>query len=324
MWIRCLIVVLVLSGCRDDPSAGEKIAEWSESDLTADYETGMHYFRGGGAVRIDHNKAFEYFRQAAERGLPEAQAELAVLYTAPGLFDFLNAKDFQQAGSWGARALKDGLQERADAGRHSAQYELGQLYLAGVGVARDLPKAREWYEQAAANGSYDAKRALGFIYLSGTGTTADLAKAKKYFEEAASGNLAPAQQFLGIMYSSDRDDMRKDDTKAVEWFRKAADQGNPPSQVELGVRYEKGQGVPQSFAKAAEYYQQAADRGFWGGIDHLARLYEQGNGVPKDHRKAAELYEKLVARNIPAGKKGLERLRAPGLTGTPAASPAPR
>ena len=140
--------------------------------------------------------------------------------------------------------------------------ELGQLYLLGVGMARDLPKAREWYERAAANGSFDAKRALGFIYLSGQGVAIDLVAAKKYFEEAASGNLATAQQFLGLMYSQDRDGIPKDDAKAVEWFRKAADQGNPPSQDELGVRYEKGRGVPQSFARAAEYYQQAADREF--------------------------------------------------------------
>ena len=65
-------------------SARKKLAGSSEADLTVAYQTGMEYFRGGG-LRIDHNKAFEHFRQAAERGLPEAQAELAALYCAPGI-----------------------------------------------------------------------------------------------------------------------------------------------------------------------------------------------------------------------------------------------
>ena len=310
MWIRCVIVILALITRLDGQPAGGKLMGGSESDLTAVYETGMKYFRGGG-LRIDHNKAVEHFRQAAERGLPEAQAELALLYRSNGLFDFLNAADYQQATTWAERALQDGLREKANADTPSAQYELGQLYFSGLGVAKDNGKAREWYERAAANGNCDAKQALGFIYLSGQGVEKSVVTAKKYFEEAASANVAPAQLSLGVIYSSG-DGIPKDYTKAAEWFRKAADQGSPSAQDALGVRYEKGQGVPQSFAKAAEYYQQAADRGFWLGIGHLARLYEEGNGVPKDRAKAAELYSKLAAQKHPQGEKDLKRPNATG------------
>jgi len=107
MWIRCVIAILALITRLDGQPAGGKLMGGSESDLSAVYETGMKYFRGGG-LRIDHNKAFEHFRHAAEQGLPQAQAELALLYRSNGLFDFLNAADYQQATTWAERALQDG------------------------------------------------------------------------------------------------------------------------------------------------------------------------------------------------------------------------
>jgi genome sequencing data, contig C250 len=48
----------------------------------------------------------------------------------------------------------------AENGDASAQYKLGLMYENGQGTKRDMEKAREWYEKAAANGDEEAKEAL--------------------------------------------------------------------------------------------------------------------------------------------------------------------
>ena len=54
------------------------------------------------------------------------------------------------------------LKERAEKGDAEAQYELGNVYYFGKGVAVDHDKANEWYQKAADNGHRYAERALPF------------------------------------------------------------------------------------------------------------------------------------------------------------------
>jgi TPR repeat protein len=283
----------------------------AQAAAIAEYELGMKYFRGGAEVRIDHNKAIEQFRRAADAGLPEAQVELALLYHSGGGFDWLGAKDDRQAQLWANRALAGGLESKATGGDSRAQFALGELYLDGLPNGRDTAKAREWFERAAAAGSPDAERALGFIYYGGLGVPKDLRKAREHFERAAAANITGGLMFLALIYSYGDEGIPKDEGRAIGYLRRAAEGGSAAAQEELGECYEKGKGVPQSFITAAEYYRRAADRGFWAGLQHLAMLYESGNGVPRDTQKAAELYRALAARNLKEGKEGLERLEHP-------------
>jgi hypothetical protein len=58
-----------------------------------------------------------------------------------------------------SRVLKH-HQELADEGDAYGQYRMGQRYLAGDGVERDLIKARDMFEKAAAQGHAEAKKEL--------------------------------------------------------------------------------------------------------------------------------------------------------------------
>jgi len=277
----------------------------------AEYELGLQYFRGGGAVKVDHTKAFWHLRRAAEMGLPEAQVEMALRYWAGGLFDWPQPADYEQAERWAKRAIDGGIQRDAERGNARAQYALGELYTSGLSIGKDYVKGREWLERAAKSGNADAQRALGFIYLAGNGIPKDVPKARDYFEQAAAANLTNAQIFLGLIYGGGYDGAFEDKPRAAEYLKQAVEQGNPAAEVELGERYEKGAGVPQSFTAAAEHYQRAADRGFWAGQLQLALLYEKGKGVPRDTQKAAELFRKVADQKRPGGKEGLKRLQAP-------------
>lgn len=53
--------------------------------------------------------------------------------------------------------------ELAAAGDAQAEYMLGEKYRLGEGVAKDLPKAREWLAKSAAQGFHDAQTSLSSL-----------------------------------------------------------------------------------------------------------------------------------------------------------------
>jgi len=52
------------------------------------------------------------------------------------------------------------FQKAADQGVASAQYNLGMSYELGVGVEKDIPKAKELYKKAIAQGHQKAQQRL--------------------------------------------------------------------------------------------------------------------------------------------------------------------
>ena len=83
----------------------------------------------------------------------------------------------------------------AEAGEINAIYRIAARYRLGNGVAKDLPKAREWLERAAAKGSVSAMSDLGVLNeQGGPGIAADFVKARAWYEKAA------AQRYPRGMY----------------------------------------------------------------------------------------------------------------------------
>jgi hypothetical protein len=72
-------------------------------------------------------------------------------------------------------------------GHGASQYNLGQMYYAGQGVARDFAAAIKWYRSAAEKGVPDAQLSLGLAYALGRGVPQDLAEAYKWLELATEG-----------------------------------------------------------------------------------------------------------------------------------------
>jgi TPR repeat protein len=97
------------------------------------------------------------------------------------------------------------LKTLAAQGSASAQNQLGQLYDSGRrGVPQDYAKARQWYEQAAAQGHTGTMLNLGLLYIEGQGVPQDDAKAQQWWEKAAAQGDANAQKILEIMFAYTR------------------------------------------------------------------------------------------------------------------------
>jgi len=78
----------------------------------------------------------------------------------------------------------------------AAQFNLGQFYREGIGIAADLGFARYWYAEAAAQGHAFAQYNLGLMYERGDGTTPDRVEAKAWYRRAAAQDVPGARTAL--------------------------------------------------------------------------------------------------------------------------------
>ncbi len=84
-----------------------------------------------------------------------------------------------------ATALRE-LRPLAEQGNANAQYNLGFMYINGLGVPLDYAEAAKWFRKAAEQGYAGAQYNLGLMYGNGEGVPLDYAKAHMWFNLAAS------------------------------------------------------------------------------------------------------------------------------------------
>lgn len=164
-------------------------------------------------IKTVETRAFE--------GVPEAQHDLAALYTAGqgGV-----KTDFTRAAQW--------FEEAANNGIANARYNLGVLYHQGLGVTQDTGKALNWYKAAAAQNHPEAQYNLGIAYIEGVGTSYSPEKAAANFESAARAGIMEAAYNLGLIHENGL--LGKPDTdNAIYWYSRAAENGSPEGKAAL-------------------------------------------------------------------------------------------
>ena len=140
-----------------------------------------------------------------------------------------------------------------DKGSSAAMVELGILYAAGSGVAKDEAQARQLFERAAAAGNPRGVTRLTALSNGGTaGPPEDPAQARAMLAKAAEANSAEAQFQLGVMYAEGTGGP-KDDVAARAMFEKAAAQGHAEALDWLGSFVLSGRGGPQDTKAAKDY-----------------------------------------------------------------------
>jgi len=188
---------------------------------------------------------------------------------------------------------------------------MGEFCMMGKGCAKDLERARDFFEDAHRQGHPQATHNLGLLHHN----QANLSQAQEMYEQARSkgvreaitnlgnlhealGNLEKAQELykegslkgctsadvhLGCLYTN----MGKM-KEARNAFEKAHNQGNEKGTVNLGLHYQK-----QGDVKMAEkMFEQARRKGSLAGTFGLGKLHEEQGNV----RKAQEMYEEGYRR----------------------------
>ena len=125
------------------------------------------------------------------------------------------------------------LRKNAEGENADAQFELGQRYMDGDGVATNAVEAVKWWLKAAQQGHAAAQFKLGICYANGSGVEKDETEAVEWCRKAAEQGFSDAQYMLGVCYGNGSG-VKKDEAEAVEWYRKAAEQGYAPAQYAIG------------------------------------------------------------------------------------------
>jgi hypothetical protein len=153
---------------------GDLAEAWDGFDVAARNFLGSMY-EDGVVVSRDYVEAVKWYRQAAERGVAEAQVNLGFMYAeGRGV-----SRDYGEAMKWYRQAARQGAAK--------AQLNIAIMYQNGWGVAEDDAEALKWTRKAARQGYADAQLNLGFRYAKGQGVARDLVRSHMW------SNLAAAQ-----------------------------------------------------------------------------------------------------------------------------------
>ena len=93
----------------------------------------------------------------------------------------------------------------ADLGVPDAQIDLGNAYVQGLGIGKDIEEALWYYREAAELGHRDAQFALGTLYLLGKDVEKDISSAIYWYYGAAEQGHLDALGTLGRLYFEGKD-----------------------------------------------------------------------------------------------------------------------
>ncbi|MGY4397894.1 hypothetical protein ACVWZA_003091 [Sphingomonas sp. UYAg733] len=142
--------------------------------------------------------------------------------------------------AWGRGEYKKAVDEwRPDAiaGDADAQFNLGQAYKLGRGVAVDLPMAESWYRKAALQGHAQSETNYGLVLFQ----NAKRSEALPWLEKAATRGEPRAQLVLGTMLYNG-DGVPRDWPRAYALMVRAAASGLPQAST---VQAQMDQYIPQ-------------------------------------------------------------------------------
>jgi|GEM_PF-2131981 len=248
----------------------------------------------------------------AENGDKLAQYEVAKTYAVAGALPQNEKKAFKL------------FEASAKQGFTPSIYECGRCYEFGIGVERDMSKALEYYEKAAAADFLSAfiaaayinlqldtpesnKKAfellkkgdaayvpecsynLALLYSDGKGTDKDEVKALEYFKKSASMGIPQARLRIAKYYLG-----QGDETPGLRWLGEAALGDDQEAKSMLAPRYEKGLGVPQNMQIAVNFYLESAEAGFAQSQYKAGQIYEKGINVKPSLHAAFYWYQKAL------------------------------
>jgi len=180
------------------------------------------------------------------------------------------------------------------------EYKKAREYLFGIDeIEQSFKVALELFMEESVKGNALAMFDIGRIYLDGLGVEIDMIKAHNYYEKALSGFQKTESQKaweyteyrIGKMYSQGLG-TEKDLKKATYWFNLSAEKKYKYAQYSLGCLYYCGQGVEQNFQTAFKLYLRSAKQGFPYADFEVAKMYRDGIGINKDAKESNHYFEK--------------------------------
>ena len=230
-------------------------------------------------------EAARYYEAAAEAGNPDGAFALAELYRkGEGV-----AADPAAADRWyAAAAASYASPERAADAR--AKERLGDMYLAGHGVPKDVPRGLALLDEAAKERTSAQLRLADLFGGEDGGIASDPARAAGYYRMAADAGRADGMYRLAELYATG-EGVPEDGGHAVELYQQAAAAGEPRAYGKLADLYAAGVVVPEDDMEANALFAEGARHGDGRAAMRLGQSYEEGVAVAADPVQALGWYK---------------------------------
>ena len=273
------------------------------------------FHHAGYGTEKNIQKAVEFYREAAEQGLPKAQTALGEIYLN-GLFGF--TKNIAAAERWldlaiaqqhaPAKILKGNLllkkstqkatkqaeqlyREAIVQAQSRAYCELGMMY-ENAHVDLTLEEGIELLITGAEAGQVKCMFMLGLTYEV---MQANYEQSRTWYLRAVKAGSSAAMSNLGRHYDHGIG-VEADHAQALELYQQAIKAGNIVANVNLGLMYEAGRGVPQDYQLAATFFAKAAKHGNAQALHNLGIMYAYGNHFQQDLSQAFSLFDEAAAK----------------------------
>lgn len=216
----------------------------------------------------------------------------------------------------------------AEQGNSEAQDGLGEKYLIGQGVEKNLAEAVIWFRKSARKGNSSAMYHLGTAYYNGDGVQIDDALSYAWFRLAkeagdkraveavarAESELKPQTITIGLekiaeMYEKDGG-LPENQAEAARWWSMAAATGDEDAKVGMAFNTLSEGKVEQDLNKARHVCSEAAKQQNHRAEYCMGYIYEHGFGVIPNAKKARNWY------GLAAAKGQMEAMRTLALMET--------
>jgi TPR repeat protein len=230
---------------------------------TAMYQLAIFYIEGYGIPK-DVNEAVRLLKESANLGEPSAQSALGMLY---------------ELGEYGleknARESLNLYMKSAKGNNAFSQYKVGDAYVEGNLLSKDVDKAFEYWSKAAENGNIQAMRRLRVFYLDGIDhIKPNMELASHWTKKAAMLDDCESQRDLGGDYLLGACG-EVDYEQAAFWSRKAAEKGDAQAQYTLGIMLKRGfLGGADDLEEAKHWFELAASQGYESALEELKLMSE--------------------------------------------------
>jgi TPR repeat protein len=174
-----------------------------------------------------------------------------------------------------------------------AEYQIGVMYLNGLGMPVDFRQGAIWLQRSASKDYAQAQFELGKLYIAGQRIEQNYDQGIRWLLSAARQSHAGAQFNLGLLYESGSVPLSSDLMavytesnspelnlqQAFKWYSLSAEQGHGAAQNNLAALYLRGKGVEQNNELAFKWYTDAANQEVIDAQYNLGLLNEQGIGT---------------------------------------------
>lgn len=230
-------------------------------------------------VLTDEKKTCEFFSTSAE-------------YTG---FSYTPVSDELKATKKEFRELlNQKIQESAE--NTSALNDLGCMYASGIGTRKNMKMAVAYLMEASMKNNLFGMLNMAQLYREGLGVDKDMEKARDLYHRAYEAGYTDAMVLCGDTYLEGTADTEPDYKNALICYQKAVFRRCPYASYRLGWLYHEGLGVEQDSVKAWDYYQKAFAMQYPDAMTDVGVFYRDGVMVEKDYTKALECLNKAVAK----------------------------